>query len=648
MISLLIIPIIWCAIAAGRTVCELARMPKSATPLETTLLAGGIGLGLLAYGVLAIGLVGSLTAPAIAGVIVVVAAIGALQHVRMAKELAAALSPPYKISAASVAVFVLSAIFAAIALIGCFTPPTFLIGNTGYTEWDSLAYHLADPKIYLQQHRIGFIPWESHSNFAFTAEMWFTIGLAFHSVPLAKLFHFTCGLGTCLATYAIGKRHFSHAVGVVAALLLAGSAPVLSEAGTAYVDLAATFYTALTLLCLLNGLKENDCRWMMPLAAITMGITLSCKALALTSLAMFAGALVVWLIVRQKRSALNAVLRTAGWCVVALIVGCPWYLKSFILTGDPVFPFGYGVFHSPYWNAANAASYAASNMAFGFGHKPADLAFSPWNLTMYALPGHPPGTYPYLTIPPINVEPFNNFATAMMALPAIFLAAIVALLFTRPPKAIALLGVYAALSFVLWFASMQYVRYLLPLFPVLALLSAWTVVELTASKRFSGYALAALAVASVGFTLVNGLGLAASEFQVATGRQSKDAFLTQTDPAGYGAMTYINTSLPKYTTVVFYGEPFGFYCERKYFWGDAGHSTYVPYSDFHTAADLQSWFQKNNVGYILVNTNPVYFNMQPTSTGYPGWVYALTAGSGQPLYYKDGIGIWPVPPTPEH
>ena len=77
MISLLIIPIIWCAIAAGRTVCGLARMPKSATPLETTLLACGIGLGLLAYGVLAIGLVGSLTAPAIAGVIVVVAAIGA-------------------------------------------------------------------------------------------------------------------------------------------------------------------------------------------------------------------------------------------------------------------------------------------------------------------------------------------------------------------------------------------------------------------------------------------------------------------------------------------------------------------------------------------------------------------------------------------
>jgi len=649
MISLLIIPILWIAISAGRAACGLVRMPQNATALERQLAACGIGLGMLAYGVLAVGLCGALNVSAICGVLIMLALVGALQHTAMARELIAgarALSSPSKFPALSLGIFILSAALAAIALVGCFTPPTLGIGNTGYTEWDSLSYHLADPKIYLQQHRIGFIPWESHSNFAFTAEMWYTIGLAFHSVPLAKLFHFTCGLGTCLATYAIGKRHFGPSVGVVAALLLAGSAPVLSEAGTAYVDLAATFFTALTLMCLLNGLKENECRWMMPLSAILMGFALSCKALALTSLAMFAGALLLWLIVRQKRSVVMAIAKTAGWCVLALVIGCVWYVKSYIYTGDPVFPFGYRIFHSPFWNAADAANYSAANYAFGVGHKPIDLLLAPWNLTMYPLPGHPTGAYPYLVGTVARAQSFNDYATAMMAVPAIFIAAIVALPFLRGPKVIGVLAAYAGLSFIFWFGSTQYVRYLLPLFPVLALLSAWSIVALVEAKRFSGYALAALAVFSVGFTLVNGFDLAKSELPVATGQQSQTDFLTQTDPAVYGAMTYINTSLPPGATIVFYGQPRGFYSDRKYFWGEAGHSTYVPYSQFHSAADLQNWFKQNNVGYILVNMGGGAFNMRQGEKDYPGWVYALTVGAGPPMYNYDGIGIWPVPANP--
>jgi hypothetical protein len=644
MTFLLIFPILWIAIAAGRTVCSLAKTPQTITPLERTLLSCGIGLGLLSYAVLAIGLIGQLTVQLIGVVLVLLAAAGAGQHAKMARELTSHFSPPYKWTPAGIATFVVALAFAVIALIGCFTPPTLGIGSTGYTEWDSLSYHLADPKIYLRNHKIGFIPWESHSNFAFTAEMWYTVALAFHSVALAKLFHFTCGLGACLTTYAIGRRHFSHGVGVVAALILAGSSPILTESGTAYVDLAATFYTALTLLCLLNGLKENDCRWMMPLSAIIMGFTLSCKALALTSLAMFAGALLIWQIVRQKRSITDATMRAAGWCVVALAVGCPWYVKSFILTGDPVFPFGYKVFHSPYWNTPNSASYSAANYAFGMGHKPVDFVYAPWNLTMYALPGHLSKTYLYLTGSPTLVNSFNDYPTALMALPAIFLAALIALPFLRGSKLIGLLAAYSGLSFVFWFGSTQYIRYLLPVFPVLALLSGWSVVRLVSAKRFSGYALGAVAAASVIFTLVNGLQLAAAELPVATGALSQSAFLSQTDPVGYNAMNFINTSTPQNAKVVFYGEPFGFYCDRDYFWGEAGHSTFVPYSTFHSARDLQNWFIANRVTYILVN--PQNFPMNPNATDYTGMVYSLTAGATAPVYNQHGIAIWQVPTNP--
>ena len=130
MISLLIIPILWIAIAAGRTIGSLAKTPQSATPLERILLSGGIGLGLLAYGVLGVGLIGVLNIVGICVVMALLTVLGANQHVLMAKELALCLSPPYKMSVVSVGVSILALMLAAVALIGCFTPPTLNIGST--------------------------------------------------------------------------------------------------------------------------------------------------------------------------------------------------------------------------------------------------------------------------------------------------------------------------------------------------------------------------------------------------------------------------------------------------------------------------------------------------------------------------------------
>lgn len=638
MNALLILPIVWIVTAAGMRVCALSSLPADATRLERALIGCAVGLGMLAYGVLAVGLIGWLNRWAVAGVVVALALFGANQHAVLARGLTRALHNLRRPDPTEACAMCLGTGFLFIALVGCFTPPTLFIFPIGQTEWDSLAYHLADPKIYIRAHRILYIPWESHSNFAFTAEMWYAIGLLFNSVPLAKLFHLTCGIGACLGAYAIGLRHLGHRSGLAAALLLAGSAPILAEAGTSYVDLAATFYSTLTLLTLLNGAATRNWRWITPSSAILMGFTLSCKALALTSLAMFAAGILLWLLVRQKQPIGRALGGTAGWCALSLSVGAPWYVKSYIWTGDPVFPFGWALFRNSHWNTINAAQYSASNLSFGLGHKPIDLIFAPWNVTMYPLPGHLPATYAYLTVPTASVQPFNNFQSLLIAVPVIFVTSLITLPFLKATQAVRALSLYAAISFVLWFVSMQYVRYLLPLFPVLALLSAWSIVQLIKMRRFSGYALAALAALSLCFTLYCGLWLAKLEFPVATGNESQSAFLLRTD-SGYGAMSWLNSSTPQGSTIAFYGEPLGYYCDRNYFWADSEHSTYVPYQSFHTAMDLQLWLNAHHVGYILVNTSR--FGMTGKNGDYTDWVYQLTAGSGPPVYSdRHGIAIW--------
>src|SRR5205085_10367980 len=101
-------------------------------------------------------------------------------------------------------------------------------------EWVALSSHLAVPKIYLEHHRIVYLPTDHHSNFPFLVEMLFTIGLLFDGYALANLFHFACGALCVAALWMLGRRYFTPAAGRIAALAFATTPIVLWEAGAAY------------------------------------------------------------------------------------------------------------------------------------------------------------------------------------------------------------------------------------------------------------------------------------------------------------------------------------------------------------------------------------------------------------------------------
>ncbi len=615
---LLFLAAAWAATAAGRTLLRGLRLPESATSLERNLTGFALGLSVLSYGMLVLGLLGGLYPLAGAAWMGLLALAGWREYSEMGRALRV-VSRPHGVGWGIAALF---AAFAAFALCGVYSPPTPL-------EWDSLAYHLADPKLYAQAHRIYYLPWESHSNFAFTAEMWYTLGLLWHSVPLAKWFHFACGAGTCLAAYALGARFFSRRVGIGAALLLASTPLVFWEAGTAYADLATTFFATLTLLAVATGMRENSERWLTA-GAVLMGLTLSTKATALTTLGLLALGLLAWRL-RARQGPARAIGQTAAWCALALLVGSPWYIKSLAYTGNPIYPFYFKLFGGRYWSATDAAAYDQSNAAFGMGRSPSDLILLPWNLTHYLLPGHPTA-YP---------EAFNNFPTALMSLSPLLLATLFFPLFRRGPTPLVVkaLALYALGGALLWFATAQHIRYLLPLLPVLCLLSAWAGGEAWRARGLTTYALAGLAVCSCLFSLLVGGQLARTQLPVALGRESQAAYLTRSD-ATYPAMQFVNTQLPAAARIVFYGNPLGFYCDRPYLWGEQGHSNFIPYDTFHSAQDLLRWFQQQGVTHVLVN--PRYFALVPGSQ-WPGWVYQLTAGTGPPVFAERGVFVYALP-----
>ena len=617
----------WAAAAAGRTVLRGLGFSDDTPRLERGLIGFALGLGLLALLMLALGLSGGLYRPLgflPPGVLLL---LGGREHSRMARELRGWIKS-IRVTGRGGGLALVFAAFAAVSLIGCFAPPTTAL------EWDSIAYHLADPKLFLSAHRIYYLPWEDHSNFAFTAEMWYLYGLQIGGVPLAKLFHFACGIGTCLAAYALGTRLTSPAVGKVSALLLASMPLVFWEAGTAYVDLATAFFTTLTLLALAQGVMLQETRWLR-LGAVLMGLTLSTKATALGTLILLALGVLVWHWRGLKQTPLAALRSAVLWGLLALAVGSPWLIKSAILTGNPVYPFLYGFLGGRGWSKFAADFYANANAVFGMGHSLSDVALVPWNMTMFLLPGHPTA-YP---------KPFNDNQTPLAALSPVLLAALFFPVFLRGATVqIKALALFALGSFALWAATMQYARYLLPTLPVFCLLAGYVVVQAYSLRLKSGYALAALGIGSLVFSGYIGTILLSKITPVVFGQISRDDYIEQ-NFGQYPAMQFLNTQLPANTKTVLYGCPLGFYSDKPYVWGDAMHGTFIPYDMFHSADDLRAYYRKLGITHILIWEK--YFPLAPPKSGaqssYADWVYQLTAGTGPPLFSKHGTSVWAVP-----
>ncbi len=616
----------WAAVAAGRTVLVWLGFGGDTPKLERNLIAFALGLGLLALLMLALGLSGGLYRPLGFLPLAALLALGGRQHVSMALDLRD-WTKTVRLTGWGWVLALVFAAFASVSFVGCFAPPT-----TNF-EWDSVAYHLADPKMYLQAHRIIYLPWEDHSNFAFTAEMWYLYGLQIGGVPLAKLFHFACGVGACLAVYALGTRLVSPTVGTLAALLLASIPLVFWEAGTAYIDLATTFFTTLTLLALGQGMMQRDPRWLR-LGAVLMGLALSTKATALETLLLLAVGVLVWHWRGLKQTPLAALRAAVVWSLLALLVDAPWLVKSAVLTGNPVYPLFYSLLGGQYWDTLAANFYTNSTAQFGMGHSLSDLALVPWNLTMFLLPGH-------LTA---YQKPFNDYQTPFGALSPVLLGALFFPAFVRGASVqVKALAAFALGSLLLWAGTMQYVRYLLPTLPVLCLLAAAVLTQAYQLKLKSGYALAALGVCSLLFSGYIGTLLLSQEAPVVFGQESRDDYITH-NFGPYPAMQFINKQLPAGSKIVMYGNPLGFYCDKPYLWGDAIHGSYIPYDTFHSADDLKAYLHKLGVTHILVYEAGFPLNPpKPDAPSYADWVYALTKGTGPPLFSKHGTDIWAVP-----
>ncbi len=543
------------------------------TDAERFVFASGLGMGAVAYLILAVGLLGILTPAALGVLLAVVGVISAREFVEALKDLVRG-ARRLSSSCTWIGVFVILAIVLIIApaLILALAPPAGL-------DWDGLSYHLAVPKIYLSQHKIIYVPFMSHSNFPFLIEMLYTLGLAFGSVGAAKLFHFACYGLSALSVYCIGRSHLNASAGRLGALIFVSVPVIIWEAGSGYADLATALFLTLAVYAVHNWEREKQQSWLM-VCGIMCGFALSTKVLAGVPVV----AMCLWVLMsagvrgRGFRSALMVGL-------IALLVGSPWYIKSWLYTGNPVYPFLYSIFGGKYWSAAAAASYQGAQNVFGMGHGFKQFLLLPWNLTVNGR---------FFFDAPESTKLFSLLGPAFLAFIPL------GLLSRQKRRAVVNICLVCAAYLAAWFLLMQQVRYLIGIAPLLALVAGWGLDSVNKEWRIARPFANGFMGIMVCLSLITAVALAVRPARVVFGAETPESYLSESLDV-YDAEAFVNESLPVTAKIVLFDEVRGFYLDREYMWGNPGHHEMTPWASFKTGVDMVRFFRSRGYTHALVN-----------------------------------------------
>jgi hypothetical protein len=481
---------------------------------------------------------------------------------------------------------VLFTCLALVVLIPALAPPSG-------SDWDSLAYHLAIPKLYLQHHGFYYIDFASHANFPFLVEMLYTPALA-ASFPSgwAKLVHYLYGMLLVLAVVMLTRRHFTAKAAPLAALAIAGMPLVMWEATTAYIDLATALYTVSAVYLLLEYFDKAELRSLIG-CGVAAGLAASTKMTGLTLIPILGIWLLIdrWAVVavlRRRHAGIEAGSETGHYGRVfghslifagfALLVCSPWYIKTLIYTGNPVYPFFYSVFGGRDWTAELARNYSALQAHFGVGHDLASFLMLPFDLTFHS--------EKFYDTPGLFVGPI-----LLVALPLLYFA-------RYQSRKLLGLTLFFLAQIVVWFALTQQSRYLIPSFALLAVIIA-AIAYSDERFKLTRIALYFVFAATALFGVMTLVPLIRIAEPVVFGHETQDAYLSRTLPI-YPAEKWINRKTPDDAKIALFGDTRGFYLDRDYVWADPGHNVRFT-RDFASVDDFVAYLKGQGITHAMIN-----------------------------------------------
>lgn len=454
------------------------------------------------------------------------------------------------------------------------------------TDWDTLAYHFAVPKIWLEQGSAVYIPTIHHSNFPFLVDALFMVGLTGAEWVAKMVTVALFGFG-CLWLFGVSRRWFGPEPASVATVSFAATPLVLWSAGTGYIDLPHGLFASIALIAvaeLVAGRGERREHWV--IAGLALGAAMASKftglQMALALLVVLGCAVVSRRLVSRDRRHFAVALS------LALLVASPWYVRNVINTGNPVYPFFYGVLGGRDWDKFRSEIYTDEQQTFGVGRTESgrDLAALPHALLGLA---YQPGRY-------INPNQTTGGGFPMGSIGPLLLLGFLAAVSQcrRRPHRLAVV-IASAVLIGMWFLLSQQVRYFAALLPAWAWLVASFVPQVTRYR--------VLLYGLIGTQLLYTFGLLKMaqldmNLLAVTGRLDRQQYQEQVVPFA-GVAREIN-ALGQGTKVALFDEVFGYFLDVPYVWGNPGHSKRLGFEEMQSGADFVQQLSKEGITHVYV------------------------------------------------
>jgi hypothetical protein len=521
----------WCFVAIGvGRLCLVPFTLRFASRGEDLFFSAGTGLTVIGYAVFLLGTTGSLHILPLA-LLIATSGLAAIAGWRCSFSTLEA--PPAARSAWDYPAGILLAL---VLLTG------FLLVLAPETGKDPLIYHLAVPRLYLNHHGFYYIPGNIFAGYPLLGEMHYLLALFLRNDILAKAMHFALLCGTLLGiSQFIRYLMRENAYPALAMLLFTTIPSVFVVSHAAYNDLFVTFFTLAAVYAYHRWSEKRDLGWII-LCGVFSGSAAACKytALLMTPLGILG---ILFDSYRRNTDPRQAVLYLLVYISAAAIAGSPFYLKNWIVLGNPFYPFFYDIFGGRGWDSDQARLYDIFIQDLGMGRTWADYLLLPWNLSFGARMDSPR---------------FDGILGPVFIVTLPFLIGK-----RRWETPVRMLIAYAALTFLFWASSAQQIRYLIPLFSLSAIIVG-AILTRYQNRKMVFHLLILLIFGSLvfnGWHIIRDF-MKTNPLGVVVGTESREDFMARMIPS-YRMYRFVNRELPPESRVfLIYMKNLTFLCER--------------------------------------------------------------------------------------
>jgi len=435
---------------------------------------------------------------------------------------------------------------------------------------DEAIYHLAAVKRFIESGSLAPLYDIAQGNTHMLAHMLYAPCLMLGADSAAKLLSVGFALLAALSLFAYARRFFDETTGYMAALGFFGAGMVTEVAITARIDVILASFLFLATYSLTVYLEERETRWLW-LSAFLSGVAISVKLTGLSWVALL-GCMYLFETLRSSKSDLFLHLRRGVlYSLILLAVISPWLIKNYVYFRDPFYPFAHGETVTDqrsqpiaYFGAAEEAK-LDSYFEGAKERNPQIVQRIDQILGQAAArrpERHPLRFWGYFTNPTVyNVGEPDHTPNYLFLLCPLFL------LFSRNRKLV-WLAVSCVAFFIITAWAAWTARYLLPLYPPLTLLAAYTLARMTQwLKRKISFAIALPVIAlllTTGATLFmeSTRLIRLYELNYINGSLSRADYLNLV--FYYPALRYVNENVSGDAKVLMIGSQMGYDLQRPY------------------------------------------------------------------------------------